>query len=61
MRKDDTGPGGHRDENGPSAPARTAKKPYATPRLVTHGDLRKLALGSGGKRADGKGNPASKL
>lgn len=40
--------------------AGSAKKPYATPRLVTHGDLRKLALGTGGKRADGKGKPASK-
>ena len=44
----------------PRTPVPGAKKPYATPRLVTHGDLRKLALGSGGKRADGKGNPASK-
>lgn len=36
------------------------KKPYTAPRLTTHGDLRKLALGSGGKRSDGKGKPASK-
>lgn len=37
-----------------------AKKPYRAPRLVTHGDLRKLALGSGGLRSDGKGMPKSK-
>ena len=53
MRKDNR-------PTGPRADTPGAKKPYATPRLVTHGDLRKLALGTGGKRADGKGNPASK-
>ena len=53
MRKDT-----RQDE--PRAQAPRSKKPYVTPRLVTHGDLRKLALGTGGKRADGKGNPASK-
>lgn len=36
------------------------KRPYTTPRLFVHGDLRKLALGTGGKRGDGKGKPASK-
>jgi hypothetical protein len=36
------------------------KKPYKTPRLTTHGDLRKLALGSGGVKNDGKGKPNSK-
>lgn len=61
MRKDDTGPAGHGGENGQQPTAGASKKPYVTPRLVTHGDLRKLALGSGGKRADGKGSPASKL
>ena len=61
MRKDDTGQAGHGGENGPETTGRAAKKPYVTPRLVTHGDLRKLALGSGGRRADGKGSPASKL
>ena len=49
MRKDS-------EQAGPPA----AKKPYRTPRLVTHGDLRKLALGSGGLRSDGKGKPKSK-
>ena len=37
-----------------------ARKPYSPPRLVTHGDLRKLALGTGGRRGDGKGAPSSK-
>lgn len=50
------------DTSKPDAAAgQPAKKPYRTPRLTTHGDLRKLALGTGGKRADGKGVPASKL
>jgi hypothetical protein len=39
-----------------------AKKPYATPRLVTHGDLRKLALGAGGRKNDAThGQPSSRL
>jgi hypothetical protein len=38
----------------------TPKQPYKAPRLVRHGDLRKLALGSGGKKSDGKGKPVSK-
>jgi hypothetical protein len=36
------------------------KKPYRTPRLITHGDLRKLALGRGGRRSDGWGKPSSR-
>jgi hypothetical protein len=39
---------------------KVAKQPYKAPRLVRHGDLRKLALGSGGKRNDGKGKPVSR-
>lgn len=38
----------------------TPKKPYRAPRLITHGDLRKLALGKGGRRYDGWGKPSSK-
>lgn len=54
MRKDT-------EQDGPRAPVTaSAKKPYRTPRLVTHGDLRKLALGTGGKRGDGKGKASSK-
>jgi hypothetical protein len=41
-------------------PNKPAKQPYRPPRLVRHGDLRKLALGSGGKKADGKGKPSSR-
>lgn len=41
-------------------PSGVVKKPYTSPRLLKHGDLRKLALGTAGKRADGKGKPASK-
>lgn len=54
MRKDT-------EQNGPRDPATGgAKKLYRTPRLVTHGDLRKLALGTGGRRGDGKGKASSK-
>ena len=38
----------------------TVKKPYRTPRLVTYGDLSKLALAKGGASADGPGSPNSK-
>jgi hypothetical protein len=49
------------DQDGSGTPASGgAKKPYRTPRLVTHGDLRKLALGGGGKKNDGKKKPRSK-
>lgn len=49
-----------RDTAQPESSGASKKKPYTAPRLVTHGDLRKLALGTGGKRADGKGKPRSK-
>jgi hypothetical protein len=48
------------DAETPGTAGRGARKPYSTPRLVTHGDLRKLALGTGGRRGDGKGAPSSK-
>jgi len=37
-----------------------AKKPYRSPRLVTYGDLSKLAMAKGGATADGPGSPNSK-
>ena len=36
------------------------KRPYRTPRLVTYGNLRELALAKGGAKGDGGGVPASK-
>jgi hypothetical protein len=44
-----------RDE-APSRPQR----PYRTPRLVTYGNLRELALAKGGTLGDGIGKPVSK-
>jgi hypothetical protein len=55
MRKDTTEQDGQRN-----AVTVGAKKPYRAPRLATHGDLRKLALGSGGRKGDGKGKASSK-
>ena len=52
----DTGDGEPKREE----PARP-KRSYRTPRLAVYGSLRHLALGVGGKRADGGGNPKSKL
>jgi hypothetical protein len=38
------------------------KTPYRTPRLVTYGNLRELALAKGGTKVDqGPGNPPSKM
>jgi hypothetical protein len=37
------------------------KRPYRTPRLVTYGNLRELALTKGGLLADGPGSPHSKI
>lgn len=37
------------------------KRPYRTPRLVTYGNLRELALAKAGIRADGPGAPVSKV
>ena len=38
------------------------KRPYRTPRLVTYGNLRELALAKGGAKVDaGPTNPPSKM
>lgn len=42
-------------------PSTPSKKTYRTPRLVTYGSLPELALAKGGSRADGGGNPQSKV
>ena len=36
------------------------RRPYAAPRLVVHGDLRKITLGKGSNLADGTGNPKTR-
>lgn len=48
---------GRSPEDKPAAPS---KKVYRTPRLVTYGNVRDLALGTGGGRADGVGAPKSR-
>jgi hypothetical protein len=37
------------------------KRPYQTARLTVYGNLRKLTLGEGGAKADGRGGPLSKV
>jgi len=54
----------HRDD--PETPAheeqrKASKKPYRSPRLITYGNLRQLALVKGGTAQDGNpANPPSK-
>ena len=43
-----------------SKPA-TAKKPYATPRLLVHGDLRDHTGVKAGDKTDGGGKPATRV
>lgn len=38
----------------------SAKKPYRSPRLVAHGDLRRLTMAKGGNKKDGGGNPKTR-
>jgi carbonic anhydrase/acetyltransferase-like protein (isoleucine patch superfamily) len=40
--------------------ARVKKRPYVTPRLVIHGDLRKITLGKGSNLSDGTGIPKTR-
>jgi hypothetical protein len=37
-----------------------SKQKYQTPRLAVYGSLRRLALGVGGAKGDGAGNPRSR-
>jgi len=41
-------------------PAAQSKKVYRAPRLVTYGNVRDLALGTGGGKSDGVGAPKSR-
>lgn len=43
-----------------STPRNQTKKPYRTPRLVVHGDLRRLTMTKGGTTNDGAGKPRTK-
>ena len=43
-----------------STPRNQTKKPYRTPRLVVHGDLRRLTMAKGGTKGDGAGQPRTK-
>jgi hypothetical protein len=38
-----------------------AKRPYRTPKLTVHGNLRTLTLGKGGSLGDGGGKPKTRL
>jgi hypothetical protein len=38
-----------------------AKKPYTTPKLAVHGDLRKHTGDKAGDKQDGSGKPATRL
>jgi hypothetical protein len=44
----------------PEAAAGVKRRPYATPKLVVHGDLRKITLGKGSNLADGTGVPKTR-
>jgi hypothetical protein len=44
----------------PAAPRREKKRPYRTPRLTVHGDLRTITLAKGGGSADGTGKPRTR-
>lgn len=43
-----------------STPRNQTKKPYRSPRLVVHGDLRRLTMAKGGTNNDGGGKPRTK-
>lgn len=38
----------------------STKKPYRPPRLIVHGDLRRLTMAKGGGANDGIGKPRTK-
>ena len=43
-----------------TAKAATGKKPYRTPKLVVHGDLRDITRAKNGGSSDGSGKPHTK-
>jgi hypothetical protein len=51
---------GDPDRRARKEPSKPSKRPYRTPRLITHGNLPQLAMAKGGAKGDGPGNPASK-
>ena len=44
----------------PAAPQHGKKRPYRTPELAVHGDLKALTMAKGGGSADGAGKPRTK-
>jgi hypothetical protein len=44
----------------PAAPQHAKKRPYRTPELTVHGDLKTLTRAKGGFGADGTGKPRTK-
>ncbi len=43
------------------APRHTKKRPYRTPRLTVHGDLKTITMAKGGSSNDGGGKPRTKV
>ena len=43
------------------APKRLKKRPYRTPKLTIHGDLRTMTLAKAGALGDGGTNPKSRV
>ena len=43
------------------SPAPAGKRPYSTPMLTVHGDLRTLTAAKGGTNTDNNGKPKTKL
>ncbi len=58
MRRQVEDDGGDRENMKPETTARK-KKPYRSPRLMIYGDLRRLTMAKGGKKAEATG-PKSK-
>jgi hypothetical protein len=44
----------------PSAELSGKRKPYHSPRLTVHGDIRKLTRSKAGTKGDGSGKPATR-
>jgi hypothetical protein len=43
-----------------AARSRPKKRPYRTPKLMVHGDLKRLTLGKAGSQNDGSGKPKTR-
>jgi hypothetical protein len=44
-----------------AAPQHPTRRPYRTPELTVHGDLKTLTTAKGGSSADGTGKPRTKF